>query len=271
MRSLNAIGFVLLAIAFSRGATADYDFCSDAANRERRAKNDISQGRLEDALEALAATADIATGTGDDQRLRSALLLATTTNLKLDKPLMAHAWAQATLTAFKGDPEAIANLEAVKRRLGNLVPSGSIAGTYLGYAGRGQWSEFKVVEPDSGKVRVRWLIQYFGKMRSITDNGPTHMLEQTAEGQYADDRLVVTYRTIGDTPCTLTFKRTELVIVWVWPRPADLPENCVFDSLRGRCFPGAPFRLWTPQPPFSNLPTSLCRHGLRLTVMREPA
>lgn len=249
MRRLSAIGVALLAIASTRDVVADYDFCTDAADCERRARIDISQGRLEDALRALTATADLATGTGDDERLRSALLLSTTTNLKLNRPLMAHAWAQATLAEFKDDPEAVANLEAAKQTLGASAISGSITGTYLGYAGRGQWSDLKVVELEPGKVRLRWFILYFGKMRSVTDWGPTHMLDQTAEGQYADGRLVVTYRAMDDTLCTLTFERTELAIVWVSPRPAELPENCVFDSLRGPVFPWGPFWLVDPATP----------------------
>lgn len=249
MAYLRAIGLPLLAMAFSYGATADYDFCTDAANCERRAEADITQGRLEDALAALAAVADLATGAEDDQRLRSAMLSSTTINLKLDRPLMAHAWAQETLTAFKDDPEAIANLKAVKQRLNVLAPFGSIVGSYQGYAGRGQWSDFKIVEQGPGRVRVQWLILHFGRMRSVTDNGPTHMLEQTAEGQYADGRLVVTYHTMSGTPCTLTFKRTELAIEWVSPTPAELPENCVFDSARGPVFPWGPFWLVDPATP----------------------
>jgi hypothetical protein len=236
-------------MAFSRGAAADYDFCADAADCERRAHVDISQGRLEDALRALAAAADLATGAEDDQRRRSAMLLSTTTNLKLDRPLIAHAWAQATLAEFKDDPDAIANLEAAKQRVLDLPLSVSIAGTYQSYAGRGQWSDFKVVEESSGKVRVRWFIQYYAKMRSITDSGPTQYLDQTADGEYADGRLVVTYRAMDDTPCTLMFKRTEWAIVWVSPEPADLPEICVFDSFRGPVFPFGPFWLVDPAAP----------------------
>jgi hypothetical protein len=171
------------------------------------------------------------------------MLLSMTTNLKLDRPLLAHAWAQATLATFENDPEAIANLKVVKQRLDVPPVSESATGTYFGYAGRGQWNEFKVVERSSGHVRVRWFIEYFGKMRSITDSGPTHYLDQTAEGQYADGWLVVTYRAMDDIPCTLTFKRTEWAVVLDSPRPADLPDVCVLDGLRGPVFPFGPFWL----------------------------
>ena len=249
MRHLSAAGLALLAMAFSRGAIADYDFCTDAIGCESLAQAEIANGNFENALGVLSAAADLATGTGDDQRLRSAMLFSTTTNLKLDRPLMAHAWAQATLASFKDDPEAIANLEAVKQRLGDAAPSESIAGTYQSYAGRGQWNDFKVIEESSGKVRVQWFIQYFGKMRSITDLGPTHFLDQTAEGQYADGQLIVTYRAMSNTPCTLTFKRVELAIEFVSPKPAELPDECVFDSGRGPVFPFGPFWLVDPAVP----------------------
>jgi hypothetical protein len=243
MRLLSAIGFALCATTAGHGAAADYDFCTEVADCERTAKADLSAGRLEDALRALAAVADLATGAEDEQRLRSAMLLSTTTSLKLDKPLLAHAWAQATLDTFKNDPEAIANLKAVKLKLGDPPAPEPVTGTYLGYAGRGQWNEFKVVEQSSGRVRVRWFVEYFGKMRSITDSGPTHYLDQTAEGWYADGRLVVTYRAIDDIPCTLTFRRMEWAILLESPRPADLPDTCVFDSFRGPVFPFGPFWL----------------------------
>ena len=249
MRLLNAIGFALLAMAFDRAAVADYDFCTDLTDCERRAKADLDAGRLEEALQALAAVADLATGVDDKQRVRSAMLLSTTTNLNLGRPLVAHAWAQATLAVFKNDPEAIANLESARQKLGDPPPTEPTTGTFMGYAGRGQWNDFKVVELGSGQVRVRWLIQYFGKMRSITDSGPTHYLDQTAEGHYADGRLIVTYRAMGDTPCTLTFKRTEWAIMWVSPKPADLPDVCVFDSFRGPVFPYGPFWLVDPATP----------------------
>jgi hypothetical protein len=252
MRSLRAIGFALLVMAFSYGAQADYDFCTDAADCERHAQADISAGRLEDALRALAAVADLATGVEDRQRVRSAMLLSTTTNLKLGRPLVAHAWAQATLAEFEDDPDAIANLEAVRQTLGDSAASDAIAGTYQSYAGRGQWNDFKVVELNPAEVRVQWFIQYFGKMRSVADLGPTHMLDQTAEGQYADGRLVVTYRAMSDTPCTLTFRRAELAIEFVSPRPSALPDECVFDSLRGPVFPFGPFWLVDPAVPDLN-------------------
>jgi hypothetical protein len=249
MRFLSAVGFALLVVTFSLSAQADYDFCTDVADCERRARADISAGRLEDALMALAAVADLATGVEDRQRMRSAMLLSTTTNLKLGRPLLAHAWAQATLAEFEDDPEAIANLEAVRQTLGDSAASNAIAGTYQSYAGRGQWNDFRVVELSPAEVRVQWFVQYFGKMRSITDLGPTHYLDQTAKGQYTDGQLVVTYHTMSDTPCTLTFKRAELAIEFVSPRPSALPDECVFDSLRGPVFPLGPFWLVDPAVP----------------------
>ncbi|MEZ5830005.1 MAG: hypothetical protein R3D05_02360 [Dongiaceae bacterium] len=241
MRQLKVIGLALLVMAATGASATAYDICTDAADCEARAKSDIAGGRLEQALDALVAEADLATGAGDDVHLRAALESLTDVNLKLGKPLMAHAWAQAAATAFDHDQKATATLENAQKALPKAETITGISGTYDSYAGYGYWSELKVAELELGKVKTGWLMMRFGSVPSAWDNGPAAMWELTADGQYSDGALIVTYQGTDGGDCSLTFKRTPLAIEWVAPKPEELPESCQIGG--AGVFPWGPFWL----------------------------
>lgn len=245
MRSLTSIGLALLSAALIAAPPAPpavaYDICTDPADCASRAEANIAAGRDAEALDALVAEADLATGAGDKEHLRGALESLTAVNLKLGKPLMAHAWAQAVLVAFDKDAPALANLETAKQGLQGWTQPSSIAGTYDSYAGYGYWSELKIIEHDGGKVQTQWFMMRFGAVPSAWDYGPAAMWELSAEGQYANGNLTVTYPGNDGAACELTFKRTDLAIEWVSPKAEDLPQNCQTGG--ASVFPWGPFWL----------------------------
>lgn len=226
MRHLTALGLALCVVMASGAPAAAYDICADAADCAKRAEADIAAGRNEQALEALVAEADLATGANDDEHLFSALQSLTAVNIKLGKPLMAHAWAQAALVAFDQDPRALANLETAKQALQGQPASPEISGTYDSYAGYGYWSELKIDGQDPATVQTQWFMLRFGSVASAWDDGPAAIWELWAEGQYADGNLVVTYQGTDGAACQLNFKRTELAIELVSPQPDELSQNC---------------------------------------------
>jgi len=226
MRHLTALGSALCVVMASSAPVSAYDICVDAVDCEKRAEADIAAGRNEQALEALVAEADLATGAGDEEHLFSALQSLTAVNIKLGNPLMAHAWAQAALVAFDQDPRALANLETAKQALQGQPAPSAISGTYDSYAGYGYWSELKIDGQDTGKIQTQWLMLRFGTVASAWDDGPAAMWELWAEGQYADGNLAITYQGMDGAACHLNFKRTELAIELVSPQPDELPPNC---------------------------------------------
>lgn len=226
MHPLTALGFALCVVMAGGAPAAAYDICADAADCEKRAEADIAAGRYEPALEALVAEADLATGAGDNEHLFSALQSLTTVNIKLGKPLMAHAWAQAALVAFDRDPRALANLEAAQQALQGQPASNAISGTYDSYAGYGYWSELKIDGQDPSNLQTQWFMLRFGRVASAWDDGPAAMWELWAKGEYADGKLVVTYEGTDGAVCHLNFKRTELAIELASPQPNELPQNC---------------------------------------------
>jgi hypothetical protein len=163
----------------------------------------------------LVAVADLATAQGDDERLLSAFESLTAVNLKLGRPLKAHAWAQAALIQFEQAPRAIANLE--RARLA-VTPDADITGTYESYAGYGYWSELKILERQPGKVETEWVMLRYGAVPSAWDYGPAAMWELSAPGRYSNGDLVVTYEGMDGAVCELAFKRAALAIDWIAPR-----------------------------------------------------
>jgi hypothetical protein len=226
MRLPAAIGVGLLAVALAGSSSFAYDICTDLADCQRKAEADIAAGQYEQALEALVAVADLAAGEGDDARSLFAFESLTAINLKVGKPLMAHAWAQAALIRFEGNSRARANLENAKQALGAASPAGSISGTYESYAGHGYWSELKILEQEPGKVRTKWFMMRFGAVPSAWDYGPAAMWELSADGRYSNGELVITYEGSDGSACELAFKRTKLAIEWVSPTVEDFPRKC---------------------------------------------
>jgi hypothetical protein len=241
MRRLAIIGFTMVMAALTGAPAAAYDICADPADCQRKAEADITAGHDDQALDALVAEADLATGAQDNEHLLSAFEQLTAVNLKLGKPLMAHAWAQAALVAFDKDARALKNLETAQQALqASPLPTG-ITGTYDSYAGYGYWSELKIVEQEDGKVQTDWFMLRFGQVPSAFDYGPAAMWELSADGQYANDELVLTYDGMDGASCHFTFKRTELAIELVSPKPEDLPQNCQTGG--AGVFPWGPFWL----------------------------
>jgi tetratricopeptide (TPR) repeat protein len=218
-----------------------YDFCASAKECNDRGLSDVTAGKYQDALDAFVAAVDLATGARDDDALLSAFEQLTAVNLKLGKPLMAHAWAQAALIAFDKDARALKNLETAQQALqASPLPTG-ITGTYDSYAGYGYWSELKIVEQDDGKVQTDWFMLRFGAVPSVFDYGPAAMWELSADGSFANGELTLTYEGMDGASCRFTFKRTELAIELVSPKPEDLPQNCQTGG--AGVFPWGPFWL----------------------------
>jgi hypothetical protein len=237
---------LLVAGAFA-GPAAAYDFCSDLQDCQRKADAEIAAGRYERAADILVAVADFATmgGTRDDQL--SAFESLTEVNLKLHKPLMAHAWAQAALLRFEQDPRALANLEHVLPTLSATEPPSTLSGTYLAYAGYGYWSELRAVEQDDGLIRTEWFMLRYGLVPSADAYGPAAFWELTAEARLSDGNLVVRYEGRDGIPCELGFNRKGLAIEWTWPQPDELSSGCRIGG--ANVLPWGPFWLVDPATP----------------------
>lgn len=225
MRHLTAIGFALGIVTLGGAPALAYDICTDPADCAKRAEADLAAGRTQQALDALVAEADLATGADDDEHLMSALQSLTNVNIKLGKPLMAHAWAQAASLTFDQDPRAQANLDtAIKALAGQTFAA--ISGTYDSYAGHGYWNELKIAEQAGGAMKTQWLMLRFGMVASAWDDGPAAIWELWADGQYADGILTITYQGMDGGTCEMKFKRTELAIELLSPQADELPQNC---------------------------------------------
>jgi tetratricopeptide (TPR) repeat protein len=241
MRRIAVIAMIWVSGVFASHAAQAYDFCASAKECNDRGLSDVAAGKYQDALDAFLAAADLATGAGDNDTLLSAFEQLTAVNLKLGKPLMAHAWAQAALVAFDKDARALKNLEAAQQALqASPLPTG-ITGTYDSYAGYGYWSELKIVEQEDGKVQTDWFMMRFGAVPSAFDYGPAAMWELSADGSFANGELVLTYEGMDGASCQFTFKRIELAIELVSPQPEDLSQNCQTGG--AGVFPWGPFWL----------------------------
>lgn len=222
------IGMIIFAAILSGSAVRSdaYEICPTATDCLALGKAAVESGQFEQATDPLVAAADLATGASDDQTLLMALGLLVTVNLQLGKPLMAHAWAQAETGAFPDNATAQADLARARQALPAVDPAASISGTYQSYAGHGYWSELRVTARADGAALVDWSLLRFGAVASAYDDGPAAMWDMSADAQYQNGQLVITYQGSDDSPCELTFARTGLAFEWVAPKPEDLTEVC---------------------------------------------
>jgi hypothetical protein len=221
LRIIAAVGLFSTALTIESRA---YEICADLADCQRKAEADMAADKNEDALEALVAVADLATGARDYSRLRFAFESLTSINLKLGRPLKAHAWAQAAAARFEQDARSLANLERARHALPPLSAD-VISGTYESYAGYGYWSTLKIAKHGTNDVRTEWFMIRYGSVPSAWDYGPVAFWELSAKAHYSDRGLIITYKGLSRAYCQLGFKRNGLAFEWV-PPEEDLSFDC---------------------------------------------
>lgn len=241
--SARCIGFVILpaTLLCTIAPSLAYEICSSATDCLALGKSTELSSQPQQALDLLAAAADLATGSGDDQTLLSALEALTKANVEIGKPLMAHAWAQAAMIQFGDDPAAKQNLARAEEALPAIDPAAGISGTYDSYAGYGDWSEMRISERTDGTVLIDWSLLRFGAVPSAYDYGPAAMWEMSADGSYRDGELIIRYAGSDDSACELKFTKSGLGFEWTQPKAEDLPEACQIGG--ANVFPSGQFWL----------------------------
>ncbi len=237
------IGLIVLAAILIHVAPPSraYEICSSATDCLALGESTGLSGQPQQALDLLVAAADLATGSGDNQTLLSALEGLTTANIELGKPLMAHAWAQAAMIQFGDDPAAKENLARAQAALPAIDPAAGISGTYESYAGYGNWSEMRISAHTDGTLLMDWALLRFGAVPSADDYGPAAMWEMSADGSYRNGEMIINYAGSNDSTCELKFTKSGLGFEWTYPKAEDLPEACRIGG--ANVFPWGPFWL----------------------------
>ncbi len=237
------IGFLVLAATLIHAAPPSqaYDICASATDCLALGESIELSRQPQQALDLLAAAADLATGSGDDQTLLSAFEGLTKANIELGKPLMAHAWAQAAMIHFGDNPAAKENLARAQQALPAIDPAAGISGTYDSYAGYGNWSEMRISARADGTLLMDWFLQRFGAVPSAYDYGPAAMWEMSADGAYRNGEMTISYAGSDDKTCELKFTKSDLGFEWTYPKAEDLSEACRIGG--ANVFPWGPFWL----------------------------
>lgn len=217
---------------FNAMQASAYEICANASECLRLGRSAVEADQSEKALDYLVASADLASGAYDRSTLLSAFVLLTNANLKMNRPLVAHAWAQAALEYFEGSgtpqeaTSALDNLARVKSVLPPLDGNRGVAGTYQGYAGHGYWSEMKVARREDGEILMDWSLIRFGTVPSAYDYGPAAVWDMSATGTYDGGDLIITYEGLDGGNCTITFGVSVLSLTFLAPSPEEFSQAC---------------------------------------------